>query len=118
MRVCEPLGLRVPPLILRAITSGRTLRSARLLWEGTPGTATSATWYIHVGADACTWTAKSDADWLEIKNPATGVYVHLTDVPFTGTTDIKVHALTNAGPKRVGHFIINGVVYTVTQGGA
>ena len=39
-RVCEPLGLRVPALILRAMTRGRTLRSARLLWAGTPGTAT------------------------------------------------------------------------------
>src|SRR5260221_12542482 len=39
IRVWEPFGLRVPPLILRAMTSGRTLRSARLLWEGTPGTA-------------------------------------------------------------------------------
>jgi len=87
-----------------------------IVGAGTPGTATSATWYIHVGADACTWTARSDVDWLEIKNPA-GVYVHLTDVSFTGTTDMKVHALTNAGPKRVGHFLINGVAYTVTQGG-
>src|SRR6266487_2539040 len=40
MRVWQPLGLRVPPLILRATTSGRTLRSAKLLWAGTPGTAT------------------------------------------------------------------------------
>src|SRR5215467_10872060 len=40
MRVSDPLGLRVPPLILRAITKGRMLRSARLLCAGTPGTAT------------------------------------------------------------------------------
>src|ERR1017187_7201911 len=40
MRVSDPLGLRVPPLILRAMTRGRTLRSAKLLWAGTPGTAT------------------------------------------------------------------------------
>src|SRR6266487_2715109 len=40
MRVVDPLGLRVPPLILRATTKGRILRSARLLWAGTPGTAT------------------------------------------------------------------------------
>lgn len=37
MRVTGPLGLRDPPLILRAMTNGRTLRSARLLWAGTPG---------------------------------------------------------------------------------
>jgi hypothetical protein len=41
----------------------------------------------------------------------------MTDVSFTGTTDMKVHAVTNTGPKRVGHFVIGGVVYTVTQGG-
>lgn len=40
MRVSDPLGLRVPPLIVRAMTRGRTLRSAKLLWAGTPGTAT------------------------------------------------------------------------------
>jgi hypothetical protein len=57
-------------------------------------------------------------DWLEIKNPVTGAYVHTTDVSFTGSADMKVHARTNTGPKRTGHFIINGVVYTVTQGGA
>ena len=30
VRVWEPLGLREPPLIVRAMTSGRTLRSARV----------------------------------------------------------------------------------------
>lgn len=40
MRVWEPVGLREPPLILRAMTSGRTLRSARWLSEGTSGRAT------------------------------------------------------------------------------
>jgi hypothetical protein len=41
----------------------------------------------------------------------------MTDVPFTQNYAVKVHALTNTGPRRVGHFIINGVVYTVTQVG-
>ncbi len=89
-----------------------------LIGPGTPGTATSATWLINVSAGGCTWTARSDVDWLEIKHPVTGVYVHTTDVSFTGTVDMKVHALTNTGAKRTGHFIVNGVVYTVTQGGA
>jgi hypothetical protein len=40
MRGVLPWGLREPPLILRAITSGRTLHSARLLCAGTPRIAT------------------------------------------------------------------------------
>jgi len=88
-----------------------------IIGAGTPGTATSATWYINVTSGACTWTAKSDTAWLEVKDPSTAVYVHQTDVSFTGSNAVKVHALTNSGPKREGHFLINGVVYTVTQGG-
>ena len=41
IRVAEPLGERVPPLILRAITAGRRLRSARLLVAGTAGSITN-----------------------------------------------------------------------------
>jgi hypothetical protein len=37
MRVCEPCGLCVPPLILRAMTTGRVARSAGLLSGGTSG---------------------------------------------------------------------------------
>jgi regulation of enolase protein 1 (concanavalin A-like superfamily) len=84
---------------------------------GTPGTPTSATWYINATAGNCSWTARSDVDWLEVKNPATGIYVHTTDVAFIGNAGVKVHALTNPGPRRVGHFIIGGVIYTVTQVG-
>ncbi len=95
-----------------------TLQSqSAVVGAGTPGTPTSATWFINVTAGACTWTARSDVDWLEVKHPSTGVYVHMTDVPFTQNYAVKVHALTNTGPRRVGHFIINGVVYTVTQVG-
>jgi regulation of enolase protein 1 (concanavalin A-like superfamily) len=90
-------------------------KQSAYIGAGTPGTPTAATWYINVTAAACDWTARSDVDWLEVKHPSTGVYLHTTDVPFTGTSAVKVHALTNSGAKRVGHFIINGVVYTVTQ---
>ena len=82
---------------------------------GASGTPTAATWYINVTAGTCAWTARSDTDWLEVKHPSTGVYLHTTDVSFTGSYAVKVHTLTNTGAKRVGHFIINGVVYTVTQ---
>ncbi len=40
IRVLEPRAERVPPLILRAITSGRSARSAALLVAGTAGSAT------------------------------------------------------------------------------
>jgi regulation of enolase protein 1 (concanavalin A-like superfamily) len=89
-----------------------------VIGAGTPGTAIAATWFINVTAGACTWNAKSDVDWLEIKNPTTSLYVHVTQVSFAGSVAMKVHALTNTGPKRTGHFIINGVIYAVTQGGA
>jgi hypothetical protein len=29
---------------------------------------------------------------------------------------VKVRAVANTGARRVGHFTVNGVVYTVTQG--
>ena len=38
--VSVPVGERVPPLILRLITTGRRLRSAALLSGGTPSSAT------------------------------------------------------------------------------
>jgi len=40
-RVVVPSLLRLPPLILRMITNGRLLRSARLLSAGNPGTKTN-----------------------------------------------------------------------------
>jgi hypothetical protein len=42
LRVCEPSGERVPTLILRATTSGRRLRSARLLSGGIAGSSTNS----------------------------------------------------------------------------
>lgn len=40
IRVVLPVGERVPPLILRAMTRGRRLRSAALLVCGTPSSGT------------------------------------------------------------------------------
>ena len=40
-RVFVPSALREPPLILRMITNGRMLRSAKLLSAGNPGTKTN-----------------------------------------------------------------------------
>jgi hypothetical protein len=73
-----------------------------------------ATWSVNISA-SCTWTARSDVEWLEIKNPATGLFVHGTNLTFTGSSTITVHALTNSGPRRSGHFLIGQQVYSVTQ---
>ena len=40
-RVAVPSALREPPLILRMMTNGRMLRSAKLLSAGNPGTKTN-----------------------------------------------------------------------------
>ena len=41
-----------------------------------------------------------------------------TAQPVSGSGYVKVRAVINTtGVRRVGHFIINGIVYTVTQGG-
>lgn len=40
MRVVDPLGLRDPPLLVRAMTNRRTRHSARWVWAETPGKAT------------------------------------------------------------------------------
>ena len=76
--------------------------------------ASLATWSINVSS-SCTWTMRSDVDWLEIRNPATGLFVHGAELTFTGTATVKVHALTNTGTKRKGSFTIGGQVYSVTQ---
>jgi hypothetical protein len=51
----------------------------------------------------------------EVKNPATGLYVHGTDLTFTGSATIKVHSVTNSGARRTGYFLIGGRAYAVTQ---
>jgi hypothetical protein len=41
MRVAVPSGVREPPLILRVMTSGHSIRSAALLSALSPGTRTN-----------------------------------------------------------------------------
>jgi hypothetical protein len=74
-----------------------------------------ANWSIIVTASdsTCTWTASSDAEWLVVRSTAP------MPMPVSGSGSVKVRALVNSGnPRRVGHVIINGVVYTVTQSGS
>jgi hypothetical protein len=56
----------------------------------------------------CTWTPASDADWLVVRSTI--------PAPPSGSGVVKMRALTNAGAKRVGHIVIAGTTYTVTQG--
>ncbi len=87
-------------------------------FAGAGTTGAAATWSIVVTASAsCRWTIAADTDWLENKDPATGAYVHGSAVAYTGSATVRVHALANPGPKRVGHFAIGGATYTVTQEG-
>ena len=74
-----------------------------------------ANWTIIVTApdSTCTWAASSDSSWLVVKSTSP------TAMPVSGSGSVKVRATINTGgPRRVGHFIINGVVYTVTQTGS
>jgi hypothetical protein len=73
--------------------------------------AGEANWIIGVTAPSptCTWTATSDADWLIVKST--------NPTPSAGTGYVKVRAVINTSPKRVGHFLVGGIVFTVTQGG-
>jgi hypothetical protein len=73
--------------------------------------AVEANWIIHVTAPSptCTWTATSDASWLIVKS--TNPY------PPAGSGYVKVRAITNISRRRVGHFLIGGIVFTVTQEG-
>jgi endonuclease/exonuclease/phosphatase family metal-dependent hydrolase len=71
-----------------------------------------ANWSINVSTDAaCAWTATTDSDWLIVKStmPAAAA----------GNGYAKVRSITNttSPTRRTGHFFVNGVVYTVTQGG-
>ena len=50
----------------------------------------------------------SDADWLIVKSIVVGP---------DGTGQVHMRAVTNTGTKRVGHVVIGGVMYVVTQGG-
>ncbi len=79
--------------------------------------APSATWSINVSA-SCTWTVRSDFDWLQIKNPASGLYLNGVDLSFTGSATLTLHSRTNSGVRRSGYFSIGGQRYSVTQGAA
>lgn len=73
---------------------------------------TEANWSINVATAAtCAWQATSDADWLVVKSTVPS--------PSVGNGYAKVRAVSNtvSASKRTGHFSVNGVVYTVTQGG-
>jgi hypothetical protein len=74
--------------------------------------AAEANWIINVTTpdSTCAWTPSADAAWLVVKSTLP------TLAPVTGPGSVKVRAVANTGPRRVGHFIVNGVVYTVTQG--
>jgi hypothetical protein len=74
-----------------------------------------ANWTIVVTApdSTCTWTASSDSTWLVVRSTLP------TAMPVSGSGSARVRATINTGGvRRVGHFIINGVVYTVTQTGS
>jgi hypothetical protein len=70
-----------------------------------------ANWIINVtAATTCAWSASADAAWLVAKSTSP------TPQPVSGSGYVKVRALANTSAKRTGHFVVNGVVYTVTQG--
>jgi hypothetical protein len=73
--------------------------------------AAEANWVIGVTTadSACAWTASADVPWLVVKSTSP------TPMPVTGAGSVKVRAMTNSGPKRVGRFTINGAAFTVTQ---
>jgi endonuclease/exonuclease/phosphatase family metal-dependent hydrolase len=73
--------------------------------------AGEANWNINVTADAaCVWSAVSDSDWLVVKS---------TIPAAAGSGYAKIRAVANltTPAKRVGHVTVNGLTYTVTQGG-
>jgi phosphatidylserine/phosphatidylglycerophosphate/cardiolipin synthase-like enzyme len=92
----------VPPTVCPSVMLG-----ASAFYVGGP----EGNWSIAVTTpdSACTWSAVSDADWLIVKSP-------ISSVP-SGSGIVKLRAVTNIGSKRQGHVLINGVVYSVTQGG-
>ena len=74
-----------------------------------------ANWTIIVTApdSSCTWTVTADSAWLVVRSTSPMA------MPVSGSGSVKVRAISNTGgPRRVGRFIINGVVYTVTQTGS
>jgi endonuclease/exonuclease/phosphatase family metal-dependent hydrolase len=71
-----------------------------------------ANWNINVtSAAACAWSATSDSDWLVVKSTMPAVPAG------NGYAKVRAIANTTSPAKRIGHFFVNGVVYTVTQSG-
>jgi endonuclease/exonuclease/phosphatase family metal-dependent hydrolase len=98
---CAPTAQAVEPVC--AITLDKTALSVG---------QTEANWRINVTAPAaCAWTATSDSDWLVVKSTM--------PAPAAGNGYAKIRAVTNLTTpvKRVGHVTVNGLTYTVTQGG-
>jgi phosphatidylserine/phosphatidylglycerophosphate/cardiolipin synthase-like enzyme len=73
--------------------------------------AAEANWVINVSpADgAGAWSAVADVPWLVVKSSSP------TAMPVTGVGLVKIRAVANPGPRRVGHITINDAVLTVTQ---
>jgi hypothetical protein len=76
---------------------------------GAAGQTSAANWKIYVAAPTttCTWNAVSDSSWLVARST--------TPTPAAGSGYASVRTLVNTGPKRIGHFTIGRVIYTVTQ---
>lgn len=96
-----------PPATITATTCAVTLDKTAFSVGQTEGN-----WNINVtAASTCAWSATSDAAWLVVKStvpsPAKG----------NGYAKVRAVANTESASKRTGHVFVNGVVYTVTQGG-
>jgi hypothetical protein len=59
-------------------------------------------------AAGCAWTAKSNADWIEIVSPASG----------SGPATVRVRVAQNTGGARSGSATIAGAAVTIDQAGA
>jgi len=68
-------------------------------------------WTINVTAPdfTCTWTAEADVSWLVVRSTS--------PAPPAGSGFVKVRAVPNIGSRRIGHFIVGGTTFTVTQVG-
>jgi endonuclease/exonuclease/phosphatase family metal-dependent hydrolase len=74
--------------------------------------ANEANWIVNVSTVAtCAWTATSDSTWLVVKSTMPVIAAG------NGYAKVRAIANTTSPGKRTGHFFVNGVVYTVTQGG-
>ena len=60
---------------------------------------------VRASSSQCTWTAKSDADWITITSGADG----------KGSAAVTFNVAPTAGPPRTGTLTIVGLLFTVTQ---